>query len=488
VTNFAIVILLLVSIGFSLSSDFNAFINEAEDQHVDNSIQQLVESYQENNSWEPIINNVQIWRDIVDPKQDAPPPRRPKKQPPPRNNQRQYNPEQKERGHKPPPPPRSEFRPKPPAKKQDDPADFLKTGRRMSLYDINKQVIVGREHLNDHPRIEPIISQGRTIGWIGLVPSNAIKDSPASTFLRQQYKTYFIIAAAVLVLSILMAIFLAKHLVAPIKLLINGTTQLRSGDFNTRISKVSKDEIGLLCDNFNDLANTLEKNQTNRHQWISDTSHELRTPLTVIKSQLIAIQDGVFEATSNRVALFIDEVNKLSRIVDDLYQLSSSDVGGLTYKKSKIDPIQLLLHTLENYQSKFIHHNLKLTHNIKGSTNCSMVADKDRLLQLYANLIENSCRYTNSGGEINIISTVKNEFLEIKINDSAPGVSKNNQKKLFERFYRVEQSRSRVYGGSGLGLALCSQIVEAHQGTINTQDSPLGGLTINIILPLNSGA
>lgn len=500
-TNLAIVILLLVSIGVSLSSDFNDFINEAEDQHVKNSIAQLTKTYQINNSWQPIINDVQIWRDIVDPRKDPPPPRQEQNKHPPRKNQsvegfesnfRNQRPppnaDKRIRGHKPAQGSRPKPRPAPPAKKREDPADFLKTGRRMSLYDMNESVIVGREFLNDHPRIEPIISNGETIGWIGLVPSNAIKDSPASDFLRQQYKTYYIIACAVLILSVFMAILLAKHLIAPIKLLINGTGKLRNGDYAARVNKVSKDEIGLLSDNFNDLANTLEKNQTNRHQWISDTSHELRTPLTVIKSQLIAIQDGIFEATSDRVDLFIDEINKLGRIVDDLYQLSSSDVGGLTYKKSNIDPMQLLLHTLNNYQSKFLQQKLKVTHNITDTSRCTIVADKTRLLQLFSNLIENSCRYTDSGGKINIITTLKKNELSIQINDSFPGVSKENQAKIFERFYRVEQSRSRIYGGSGLGLALCSQIVIAHQGTINTQDSALGGLSININLPLNLGA
>ncbi len=198
----------------------------------------------------------------------------------------------------------------------------------MSLYDSSKKVIVGRKELNQHKRIEPISVAGKTVGWIGLAPSNAIKDSPAGEFLKQQYKTYFLIAGCVILISIFMAVILTKHLAAPIKQLINSTGKLRSGDYSSRIDKSSKDEIGTLSDNFNDLANTLEKNQHNRRQWMSDTSHELRTPLTVIKSQLIAIQDGILTASGSKLTMLIEEVDKLNRIVDDLYQLSSSDVGG----------------------------------------------------------------------------------------------------------------------------------------------------------------
>ncbi len=455
VTNLTIVILLLVSIGMNLSSGFSDFVYEIEKKHVKDSITQLVPIYQRNNSWQPIVDNVQIWRDIVDP-------RIPNEQPHPG------------------PPPRQGAAPI----KRDASADNLKPGRRMSLYDSNKNVIVGKEYLEEHPYIESILLDDKVIGWIGLDTSNTLKDSPASEFLQQQYNTYYWIAAAVILLSILMAILLANHLLSPIKLLIKGTSKLRSGDFNTRINKLSNDEIGTLSDNFNDLANTLKQNQLNRHDWMSDTSHELRTPLTVIKSQLMAIQDGVLEPSETKLSLLVDEVDKLSRIVDDLYQLSSVDIGGLTYKKSLLDPIKLLHQSLDTFQSKFEQHSLTVLRNITPQLKCSIVADKDRLLQLFSNLFENSYRYTDQGGNINIVAAMKDNELEIQIQDSAPGVSRADQEKLFERFYRVEKSRNRNHGGSGLGLALCTQIVEAHQGSIVAEDSPLGGLSIVISLPI----
>ena len=114
---------------------------------------------------------------------------------------------------------------------------------------------------------------------------------------------------------------------------------------------------------------------------------------------------------------------------------------------------------------------------------CSVLADKDRIRQLFVNLFENCCRYTAANGQIQISAQIVAKQLHIQIQDSAPGVPLAIQDKLFERFYRVEPSRNRGYGGSGLGLALCKQIIDAHQGEISTSDSSLGGLSINITLP-----
>jgi len=285
-------------------------------------------------------------------------------------------------------------------------------------------------------------------------------------------------------MAFIMALILSKHLIAPIKKIIISTNQLIKGNYHSRIKKSSNDELGLLSENINDLAHSLEKSQKNRFQWMSDTSHELRTPLTVLKSQLIAIQDCIFQADKKRITLFIDEIDNLNRIVNDLYQLSSSDAGALTYKKNSLDPIFLLKQVIENYQPKFSQNTLLCNYAYLDNIQCYMLADKDRLKQLFSNLLENSCRYTHSGGKINIYAVINKQQLELQIQDSLPSVSKEMQDKLFERFYREEQSRSRSHGGSGLGLSLCKQIVEAHQGSINAMDSPLGGLCIKINLPI----
>ena len=485
ITNLAIVGLLMGLITSNLSSDFNEFVYQAENKHIESTRQQLANLYASQGSWQSIKQDIQVWRDIADPKpaRRAPPPPK-NKQPPKRQNNENT-------GNKPPPRPG----PRPEKRQQEQPVskadDFLKTGRRLSLYDANKQVIVGKQFIEENPRKEAISVNGKTVGWLGLVPSNAIKDSPANEFLAKQFRSFYLTGAGALAFAFLMAFLLSKHLTRPINTIISGTNILMKGDYKKRLLKTTQDELGTLTDNFNNLAATLEKNQKNRFQWMSDTSHELRTPLTILKAQLSAIQDGLFKADEKRIKLFIEEIDNLSHIVNDLYQLSSSDAGALTYEKNAIQPIQLLNQVLTNFEPKLNGQQLSLDASSLSSIelnseSLTLLADKDRLRQLFSNLLENSCRYTDAGGRIQVLAKCHARQLEIRIQDSSPGVKKEVQEKLFERFFRVEQSRNRQHGGSGLGLSLCQQIVEAHQGSILASDSPLGGLSMTLLFPLNS--
>ncbi|WP_081967800.1 ATP-binding protein [Colwellia psychrerythraea] len=490
---------MLILITVNLSSGFNDFVRSTETKHLSETKQQLISLYQQNNSWQPIIDNVQVWRDIVDPqsKRPPPPPRPRARADEPRRNELQNNNSDGQR-LKQRPEPRPEQRlelrqkPKPKNERQSEPprpSDFLQTGKRLSLYDQKKTVIVGKRYLADNELSESIIVNGEIIGWLALKPSSLVENSPASEFLSQQYKSYYLIAVAAILLAFIMALIFSKHLIAPIKLLIGGTNKLIKGDYQNRINKTTHDELGMLSDNVNVLAATLEKNQNNRFQWMSDTSHELRTPLTVLRAQLIAIQDGIFVADEKRVQLFINEIDNLSHLVNDLYQLSSSDAGGLTYQKEALNPIALLLQVIENFSAKFENNTLTIDYpsleRLIENKRCNLLADNERLRQLFTNLLENSCRYTQAPGRIIISAHCDNNFVDILIEDSAPGVASDEQQKLFERFYRVEPSRNRSHGGSGLGLSLCKQIVEAHQGSIRALDSALGGLSIKISFPVN---
>jgi len=475
VTNLILVGVMLLLITVNLSSGFNDFVRASEQKHLEDTTKQLIRLYQRNNSWQPIIDNVQVWRDIVDPQSKRPPP------PPKRREHRD--------ARRPPPENQRPIpRGKPPKRKESNTSDLLQTGKRVSLYTADKQVIVGKRYLGDNELTQRIVINGVVVGWLGLKPSNIADNSPADEFLTQQYKSYYFIAAAAILLAFIMAYGFSKHLIFPIKNLIGGTNKLIEGDYKNRISKSTSDELGVLSEHVNILADTLERNQNNRFQWMSDTSHELRTPLTVLRGQLIAIQDGIFVADERRIELFISEIDNLSHLVDDLYQLSSSDAGGLTYTKNILNPIVLLLQVIDNFTAKFEHHGLSIDYpslnRLVDRTHCELLGDKERLRQLFMNLLENSYRYTQLPGKVVISAHHDTHFLDILIEDSAPGVASSVQPKLFERFYRVEQSRSRSHGGSGLGLSLCKQIVEAHQGTITAQDSSLGGLSVKISLPM----
>ncbi|MBU1293205.1 MAG: HAMP domain-containing protein, partial [Gammaproteobacteria bacterium] len=260
---------------------------------------------------------------------------------------------------------------------------------------------------------------------------------------------------------------------------------LKKGNFTNRIPILTQDELGTLSMNVNELAQTLEENQQMRAKWVSDTSHELRTPLTVLRSHLLAVQDGVFVPDEKRIALLIKQVDNLNHIVDDLTQLAYSDAVILTYNLESLDILEAFKSSLDDFSMRFEQQGL-LVHSqvLETSEQCIIKGDKDRLQQLFVNLLENSCKYTNHGGQLNIEIKKTASHIELALQDSAPSVSPEDQEKLFERFYRVEKSRNRALGGSGLGLALCKQIVDAHNGEIFLQDSPLGGLAVQIRFPV----
>jgi len=461
ITSFVAVGLILSLITVNLSTSFNDFVNEAEHKQVSNLKSRIVSYYRDNGSWQRLKGNEPLWKEMLGAKANS--------------NAADSTPTSNGQN----------------ATETNDNllalSSLLQTQKRLSLYDVDKQVIIGRDLITDNPYSEVIELNGKIIGWLSLVPSELVEGSPGNEFLAQQYKNYYIIALMVIALALVTAWLFSRHLLAPISSLIDGTYTLIRGNYSLRIEKKTNDELALLSDNVNVLAETLDKNQNNRFKWMSDVTHELKTPLTVLRGQLIGIQDGVFIADEQRVQLFIDQIDSMSNIVNDLYQLSITDVGGLTYKKQPLNPIQILLQVADSFTAKFEQKKLYVDCSqlaqLMADKKCSVLADKDRIRQLFVNLFENCCRYTAANGQIQISAQIVAKQLHIQIQDSAPGVPLAIQDKLFERFYRVEPSRNRGYGGSGLGLALCKQIIDAHQGEISTSDSSLGGLSINITLP-----
>ena len=301
-------------------------------------------------------------------------------------------------------------------------------------------------------------------------------------FDRQQRQTSWLIVALSILLAALATFPLARGLLAPVKRLVEGTHKLAAGDFSTRVDTRSQDELGKLAQDFNQLASTLEKNQQMRRDFMADISHELRTPLAVLRGELEAIQDGLRQFTPESVASLQAEVGTLTKLVDDLHQLSMSDEGALAYQKAPIDVINILEVVTGAFRERFASRDLKI--NLSLPDSAVVFGDRDRLMQLFNNLLENSLRYTDGGGGLHISGKQENGRFALTFADSAPGVKDAQLEKLFERFYRTEGSRNRASGGSGLGLAICVNIVEAHGGTIRAAHSPFGGVSITVELPL----
>ena len=351
------------------------------------------------------------------------------------------------------------------------------------VVDQKGRVLVGpRERVPEDGSRRKIVVNGVSVGAVIASPVERLTRNTDINFDRQQKRTSWLIVALSTILAALATFPLARGLLAPVKRLVEGTHRLAAGDFTTRVAVSSSDELGRLAQDFNQLASTLERNQQMRRDLMADISHELRTPLAVLRGELEAIQDGVRKFTPDSVTSLQAEVATLTKLVDDLHQLSMSDEGALAYQKTSVDIITLLEVAAGAFRERFASRGLTIA--VSLPENATVFGDGDRLMQLFNNLLENSLRYTDSGGRLLISASQTGRRIILDFADSGPGVSDQQLERLCERFYRAEGSRNRASGGSGLGLAICVNIVAAHGGTLRADHSPFGGVSIKVELPL----
>jgi two-component system sensor histidine kinase BaeS len=286
-----------------------------------------------------------------------------------------------------------------------------------------------------------------------------------------------------ILLSATFAFPLSKRLSRPVLSFRDTARRLAAGDFGARVPTTGSDELGRLGRDINTLAETLERNEQARRRWVADISHELRTPLAVLRAEIEAVQDGVRPLDRAAVDSLHGDVLRMGRLVDDLYELSMTDLGALSYHKSETEPAEVLEEDLNAFRGRFAAAGLSLRLENRLSGSVTLQADEHRLSQLFRNLLRNSLQYTDKDGGLAVTLAREGGDLIVDFEDTAPGVPEESLPHLFERLFRVEVSRSRDKGGAGLGLAICRNIVEAHGGTIEARPSPQGGLWIRMRFP-----
>ena len=357
--------------------------------------------------------------------------------------------------------------------------------QRLFLLNTNKQVIISQASVPADNIATPIRHNNQIVGYLGILPRTIVSDPFQQRFLRDQKKSFLIVTCLSVLLAAGLSMLLAARLIKPVKALAKATHCLAAGDHNVRVPVASNDELGHLAEDFNALAITLEKNDRARRQWVADISHELRTPLAILRGEIEAFQDGIRQPSQEAVASLHSEVLRLGRLVEDLFQLSLSDLCDMTYSKTNLDCSTILLDAIDSYDTEFNTRNITLNTEILPDSSKYVFADGERLYQLFTNLLENSLKYTNSRGKLVVRLEYQRQEVVIHFEDSAPGVPPESIGLLFERLFRVETSRNRSLGGAGLGLSICKNIVEAHNGTIEAHPSSLDGLCIKVTLPLS---
>lgn len=470
-TMLVMVIVMALFVNMSFRNGFADYINRGHIDKVKELTVVLSDEYEKHGSWDFIRQSPREWRRLISKVPDLtlrrrPPPRRP----PPSHD---FG------GRRPPPPDGSNYRPPPP---RNNPTGPVPLGERISLIDADKQAVVGRVgKLGSTSSLTnvKIKYDDSTIGWVVVRQGKGVFGGIAEKFLDQQLRNSYSVAALAMLIAILSAALLARHFVGPVKALSKGAKSLSSGNLETRIRVTSNDELGELASDFNKLAQTLGKNEIQRKQWLVDISHELRTPIAVLRSEIEAMMDGIRDPTNKRIRSLHTDIMSLGKLVEDLYQLSLSDSTEIIIDEAPIDIVDVVSDAMKSADSLLKQKHIEL--KVSNIDDVIMVAGNKRSLhQLFSNLLANSYRYTDENGSIEIAVENKKDTVEVIIQDSTPGVPEESLTLLFDRLYRVDKSRNRALGGSGLGLSICAKIVNEHEGTIEAAHSPLGGLLIKI--------
>lgn len=476
-----LVVVLALALRWNLGQGFVRYTSAAELARLSWLVEKIETAYAANGSWDFLRSDPErAWRRLT--------------RPDPRGD---YNARREDRDRPrsddEPPRPEDDLRPRPPRQDEDSPRprpgaapanDPLRIAPRLTLFDNEGQRVAGNDGNDPIGATQPIHHQGRIVGHLSLHVANKAIDNLDTAFLASQTRNILLAGFAALGLSLLAAWLLARHLLAPIRDVTDGARRIAEGWLDARIPVRQDDELGELAGNFNTMAERLAKAEESRRAWISDASHELRTPLAVLRAEIEALQDGVRTADAATLTRLHKQVQQLSSLVDDLRLTLEQAPGASAMEHRPFSPLAVLDDAIESFRERFTAAKIAIEFAGTLGTQGQVRGDAGRLTQVFANLLENTLRYTDAGGCLRITAATKGGRLALQFDDSAPAPPRSALPHLFERFYRAEPSRSRALGGSGLGLAICKTLIEAHGGCISASLSELGGLAIRIELPL----
>ena len=357
--------------------------------------------------------------------------------------------------------------------------DRLGLSSRLSLYDEKHQFIVG-EPATDQIAYRPILVDQKVVGYLGLKPVLDQDDASSINFFSNQKRYLLLVYALTVLSSLVAALLMATYFKKPIQRLLNATLELTRGNYQHQVMIKRNDELGDLSNQLNHLADILHQHEESRRQWVADTSHELKTPLAVLQAQIEAMQDGIRKATPEHLDAMMRQVSSLKKLTQDLADLAQADAQQLKCYFAEVNPWDVVLQEVDNFKSTFEQNQLEVSLSGEGAL---LSLDRDRFKQIIVNLLGNCVRYTEQGGKIQIHTQQNEHEWVLYVDDSPFGVSDEQLARLGERFYRVDDSRTRSTGGTGLGLALSCKLAQALGGSLTFDHSPLGGLRCVLTFP-----
>jgi histidine kinase len=274
-------------------------------------------------------------------------------------------------------------------------------------------------------------------------------------------------------IALIVSLSLSQHMTSPIQAMITVTKSIAEGNYNHRIAYHNQDEIGELAGHLNHMAEALDTIEVSRRQLLTDLTHELNTPLTSIVGSIEGLQDGTITSTETTYSVILDEALRLQRLVHDVQYLSVMEANTYSFREEPLCVCDLLQSVSAKLDIQYESKAVKLDINYPPRS-LLVWGDPDRIVQVLINLLGNALQYSSSGGQVITSIYDKGSFVEFIITDTGIGITASDLTQIFDRFYRIEKSRNRGSGGSGIGLTIAHQIIKAHGGQIWAESQGLG--------------
>lgn len=360
---------------------------------------------------------------------------------------------------------------------------------RLVLTDAEGRVVAGDPH--GRPRVIPARILGRStsiainrqvIGY--LVMEVGARENALASALRRSLLWGGMLAAGV---AIILGSLVTHQMLRPLNALSEAADKIAAGNLDVRVEVDSDDELGELARRFNEMAAALERDKILRRTMVADIAHELRTPLAVMRGQIEALQDGVFDMTPENLKPVHEQALLLSRLVDDLHELSLAEAGHLPLEMGALDLGDLARRVLAGFAGQAAERGVELVVRV-GEDLPAVRGDAQRLEQVLSNLVSNALRYVSAGGAVTVRAQSEDGGVRVEVEDTGEGIPEEHLDLVFERFYRVDPARDRSAPHSGLGLAISKQLVEAHGGRIGAENAPGAGARFWFWLPEVEGS
>ncbi len=329
-----------------------------------------------------------------------------------------------------------------------------------------------------------IYSNGEQVGtvYVRVFGSADLSSSLDREFQMRSYQAILFAGLIALVAALVAGFIFSRALVRPINEITHAVNRIKDGDYSARSGLTGNDELSRLGETFDRMADSIEANRDLERRLVTDVAHELRTPLMAIQATVEAIIDGVYEPSPERLETLNSEVRRLSRLVDALLKLSRLENRANPVEMTRIDLSELLETVAESHKAFVVDSGLNF--EFRRDPHVWVLGNADMIRQATANLISNAVRYTPEGGTVTLTVKKGDIMGQIAVKDTGIGLTPEESKMVFSRFWRADRGRARATGGLGIGLSVVKEIVDRHNGWVHVDGRPNEGACFTIYIPL----